>query len=161
MLAAAIRALAPIDLVLAGMTALDGLGSVVPSLVGAELGWGVLSGAQELTLDGAAAEIARDLDGAAERLRADLPAIVAVSDAINSPRLPRTKDILAARSAPVTTLGLAELSLAADAVTPRTAVTGAVQTPPRPEPVIVHDTGEGGRALADFLIRHDLLGEPR
>lgn len=164
-LAAAIRRLAPIDVVLTGMTALDGLGSVVPSLLGAELGWGVLSGAQELTLHTSgtprSAEIARDLDGAAERLRADLPAIIAVSDAINSPRLPKTKDILAARSAEVTRLTLADLDVEGGAVASRTVVTRAEETPPRPAPVVVHDTGDGGRELARFLIDHDLLGDAR
>ncbi|QGH68919.1 electron transfer flavoprotein subunit beta/FixA family protein [Pseudactinotalea sp. HY158] len=168
-LAAAIAHLArpgaPIDLVLAGMTALDGLGSVVPTLVGAELGWGVLAGAQDLTVtdgpDGRLATISRDLDGAAERVRAALPAVVSVSDAINSPRLPKTKDILAARSAPVAAVALADLGLADGAASSRTRVTRAEPAPERPEPVIVHDTGGGGRALADYLIRNDLLGDAR
>lgn len=148
---------APVDLVLMGMTALDGLGSVVPTMVGAELDWPVLSGAQGLEVSGAEATIERDLDGVAQRWRAQLPAVVSVSDAINSPRLPKTKDILAARSAPIQTLAARDIG--AGEGTAHTRVLKAEPVPPRGDPQIVHDSGDGGAALAEYLIRHDLIGE--
>lgn len=50
-LAAAIRTEEPVDAVVTGMAALDGLGSVIGSLLAAELGWPQLSVARTVTWD--------------------------------------------------------------------------------------------------------------
>lgn len=164
-LAAAIRHLeqeGAIDVVLTGLAALDGLGSVVPSLIAAELGWPQLTVVEEIAREGEGIVARRELDGVTERWRASGPVVVSVIDTANDPRLPKMKDLLAARSAEVTVLTPGDLGLADEhvgAAGSRTRVERAERRPPRPGPEIVtDDDGEGGRLLAEYLISRELLG---
>ena len=162
-LAAAVRRVAqdgPVDLVLAGMAALDGLGSVVPALVAAELGWPQLTNAGALEVADGAARAERDVDGVTEVLEADLPVVVSVNDHINRPRFPNFKLIMAARTKAITTWSLAELDVDTSKVGAAGARTQVLSAEPRPErpPVELHvDSGQGGIALADFLARRGLV----
>ncbi|PFG32655.1 electron transfer flavoprotein subunit beta/FixA family protein [Sanguibacter antarcticus] len=162
-IAAAVRTLeesGPVDLVITGMAALDGLGSVVPALLSADLGLPQLTLASRLTVADGRVEIDRDLDGVTETLTASLPAVVSVTDHVNTPRYPNFKLIMAARSKEIVAWDLAAVGLAPDAVGEAGARTRVVSSAPRPprEPVeLVVDKGEGGRALADYLIRNDLV----
>ena len=162
-LAAAVRRLGAdraVDLVLAGMAALDGLGSVVPALVAAELGWAQLTNAGALAVTDGGARVERDVDGVTEVLEADLPAVVSVNDHINRPRFPNFQLIMAARTKEITTWSLADLGLEAAAVGTAGARTTVLSAAPRPErpPVELHvDAGEGGLALADYLARRGLV----
>src|SRR5699024_691001 len=155
-LAAAVRAEGSVDVVVTGMTALDGLGSVVPSLLAAELGWPQATVAREVELRDGAVTATRDVDGVAETWRMDLPGLVSVTDVTNEPRLPRMKEMMAARSKPVRTLTAADLGLGADEVAGRTRVRSAEPRPAR-EPEIVMDDGTGGRRIAEYLFDHGLI----
>lgn len=156
---------APVDVVVTGLAALDGLGSVVPSLIAAELGWPQLTVVEELTLEGEALVARRELDGATERWRASTPVVVSVIDTANDPRLPKMKDLLAARGAEVTVLTPADLGLTpaeVGAAGSRTRVVEADRRPEHPGPEIVtDDDGEGGALLARYLIDNDLVGGAR
>jgi electron transfer flavoprotein beta subunit len=175
-LAAAVRKLgeeSPVDLVVTGMAALDGLGSVVPTLLGAELGLPTLNLAKKVEL--APAEdadpsagagrrrvltITREVDDVTERLSAPLPAVLSVTDTANQPRFPGFKLIVAARSKEIEVWSPADLGLdpaVAGTAGARTETLSASPRPERAEPEIVTDKGEGGVALADFLIRNDLV----
>lgn len=150
----------PVDLIITGMAALDGLASVVPALVAAELGLPQLTLASQLTLEHGQVEVVRDLDGVTEVLTAPTPAVVSVTDHINTPRYPNFKLIMAARSKEITVWDLTEVSLDATSVGDagaRTRVLASAPRPPRPDVQLVTDKGEGGLALADFLIRNDLV----
>lgn len=155
-LAAAVTAETPVDAVVMGMTALDGLGSVLPSLTAAELGWPQTTVAREAHLEGQAVVAERDVDGVAETWRMSLPGLVSVTDVTNSPRLPRMKEMMAARSKPVRTLTAADLGLEADDLAGRTRVRRAEPRAPR-EPEIVMDDGTGGRRIAEYLFDHGLI----
>lgn len=164
-LAAAIRLLGeetPVDLVITGMASLDGLGSVVPVFLAAELGLPQLTNASELDVDGSerTARVTRELGNIREVLEAPLPAVVSVTDHVNQPRYPNFKLIMAARKKPVEEWSIADLGIDAaqvGAAGARTRTVMAEPRPPRPEVEIVVDKGEGGTALADFLIRNDLV----
>lgn len=157
-LAAAIRTEEPVDAVVTGMAALDGLGSVIGSLLAAELGWPQLSVARTVTWDDGVITTHRGVDGVSETWRAATPAVVSVTDVTNSPRLARMQQILAAKSKPVTTHAAADLGLTADQLTARTTVRSATRRP-EPDPEIVFDDGTGGAKLAEYLIAHDLLAK--
>ncbi|MFD2793094.1 electron transfer flavoprotein subunit beta/FixA family protein [Promicromonospora vindobonensis] len=167
-LAAAVRRLGeqvPVDLVVTGMAALDGLGSVVPTLLGAELGLPTLNLAKKVELapaEGSARTltITREVDDVTERLSAPLPAVLSVTDAANQPRFPGFKLIMAARNKEIEVWSPADLGLdpaVAGAAGARTQALSAEPRPERAEPEIVTDKGEGGVALADFLLRNDLV----
>jgi len=165
-LAAAIRRLGeeePVDLVVTGMAALDGLMSVVPTLLAAELDLPQLTLAADVELreaDGARTlRIRRDLDHVTEVLEAPLPALLSVTDQANEARYPAFAGIMAARKATVTVwsvddLGLDPAGLGADGA--RTRVLEATPRPPR-EGVVVTDTGDAGLRLAAFLAENGLL----
>lgn len=155
-----LHAQAPVDLVITGMAALDGLGSVVTSLVAAELGLPQLTLASRLSVEHGQVEIERDVEGVTEVLTAPTPAVVSVTDHVNTPRYPNFKLIMAARTKEITVLGLDDVGLLPDAVGGRAARSTVVMSaprPPRPEAELVIDKGEGGLALADYLIRNDLV----
>ncbi|WP_354004670.1 electron transfer flavoprotein subunit beta/FixA family protein [Ruania suaedae] len=157
-LAAAVRSLGPVDAVVTGMAALDGLGAVVPSLLAAELDLPQLTVAHEVTHADGVVTIEREVAGATETWRAPLPVVLSVTDVANSPRLPKMKEILAARTKEVATVSLADLSLEVGDVASRTQVLEASQRPPRPGPQLVtDDDGQGGRKLAEYLISEGLI----
>ena len=82
--------------------------------------------------------IRRDLDHASEVLRAELPALLSVTDQANEPRYPNFKGIMAARKKPVTTLTLADLGVdpaTVGSVGARTQVLDAAARPPREDRV--------------------------
>lgn len=156
----------PVDLVVTGMAALDGLGSVVPTLLAAELGLPVLNLAKKVELDpstgsgGRGLVITREIDDVTERLSAPLPAVLSVTDTANQPRFPGFKLIMAARTKPIEVWSPADLGLdpaVAGTAGARTETLSAAPRPERAEPEVVTDKGEGGVALADFLIRNDLV----
>lgn len=161
-LAAAIRKVhdeTPLDLVITGMAALDGLTSMLPTALAADLGWAQLTLASELTVADGTATIVRHMPDAHETVSAALPALVSVTDEANKPRYPNFKLIMAARKAPVATWSLADLGVdgaSVGAIAARTTVVEAVPRPPREDRRVVTDTGEGGKVLADFLIERGL-----
>lgn len=164
-LAAAVRRVAddgPVDLVVTGMAALDGLMSVVPTLLAAHLGMSQATLAQELTVDPAAGtvRVRRELDHATEVVEATLPALVSVTDQSNQPRYPSFKGIMAARKKPVTRWALADLGVPADQVGDvgaRTRVVDATPRPPREDRVLLTDEGDAGLRLAAYLVENRLV----
>lgn len=162
-LAAAVRRIGedgPVDLVVTGMAALDGLMSVVPSLLAAELGVAQATLAAELAVEDGAVRVRRDLDDATEVVRAPLPAVVSVTDQSNQPRYPNFKGIMAARKKPVTAWSLADLGVdpgTVGAAAARTRVLEATPRPPRENRVLVTDDGEAGTRLAAYLVENRLV----
>ena len=162
-LAAAVRRLGeptPVDLVITGMAALDGLGSVVPALLAEELGWPQLTLAKSVALEDGTLTITREADDAVETLAAPLPAVLSVTDSANRPRYPNFKLIMAARTKPIEVWTAADLELDPAEVGlagARTTTIEAAPRPPRGELQLVVDKGEGGNALAQFLISNDLV----
>lgn len=162
-LAAAVRRIGEdgaVDLVVTGMAALDGLMSVVPSLLAAELGAAQATLAAELRVEDGAVHARRDLDDATEVVRAPLPAVVSVTDQSNQPRYPNFKGIMAARKKPVTAWSLADLGVepgTVGAAAARTQVLEATPRPPRENRVLVTDDGQAGTRLAAYLVQNRLV----
>lgn len=157
-LAAAVRKLeaeSPVDLVITGMAALDGLGSVVPTLLAAELDRPALTLAAQVELSDGVLSVTREHDDVTERLSAPLPAVLSVTDGANQPRLPNFKRIMAARSKKAEVWTASDIGL--DTPGARTETLAADPRPPRGEVQLVTDKGEGGNALAAYLIENDLV----
>ncbi|HEY5515099.1 MAG TPA: electron transfer flavoprotein subunit beta/FixA family protein [Pengzhenrongella sp.] len=162
-LGAAIRFLgadAPVDLVVTGMAALDGLTSMLPAALAAELDLPQLTLAAEVTVSDGVARVRRELDVATEVLTAPLPVLVSVTDQANEPRYPNFKGIMAARKKPVTVLSLADLGVEPSTVGSagaRTEVVEAVARPAREHRVLITDDGTAGLQLAAFLIENKFV----
>ncbi len=162
-LAAAVREIgrnAPVDLVVTGMAALDGLTSVVPGALAALLGIPALTLASEVVVEGGRLRVRRDVGEVAEVLEADLPAVLSITDQAYEARYPTFPRIMAARKATVRVLTLDDLALApaetgVDGA--RTSIDVAVARPARPACEVVTDAGDGGTRLAGYLAGRGLL----
>jgi electron transfer flavoprotein beta subunit len=163
-LAAAVRRLGseePVDLVMTGMAALDGLMSVVPSLLAAHLDLAQLTLAAEVTVRDDRVRVRRDLDHVTEVLDAPFPALVSVTDQANEPRYPSFKGIMAARKAEIVAWSLAALGVSPADVGDagaRTRVLDAAPRPVREDRVLISDSGDAGLRLAAYLAENRLLG---
>ncbi|RYV49308.1 electron transfer flavoprotein subunit beta/FixA family protein [Pengzhenrongella frigida] len=162
-LAAAIKHLGatdPVDLVVTGMAALDGLTSMLPATLAYLLDLPMLTLAAEVTLDGPVLRVRREIDSVTEILTAPLPALVSVTDQANEPRYPNFKGIMAARKKPVTVLTLADLGVDPATVGTagaRTEVLEAAARPARENRILVTDDGTAGAQLAAYLVEHKLV----
>jgi electron transfer flavoprotein beta subunit len=90
-----------------------------------------------------------------DRIAAPLPAVVAVSDAINEPRYPSLKGIMGAKSKPQETVTTGDLGLGADAVGEagsKTEVLALSDPPPRGESRKIEDDGSAAQQIVDFLV---------
>ena len=153
-LAAAIGRLG-FDLVICGMASTDGTMGVVPAMLAERLGVPQVTQASELsvTADGAV-RVRRDSDTASQRLEAQLPAVVSVTDWTGEARYPSFKGIMAAKKKPLETLSCSDLGIDASTVGlagSATTVLEAKKRPPRQAGTIVKDEGDGGLKLAEFL----------
>lgn len=149
-----------VDLVIAGMAALDGLGSVIPSLIAAELELPQLTLATKFEVADGVATATRELDGVTEVITAALPVVASVTDHVNTPRYPNFKLIMAARTKDITVWNLDEIQVDPATVGDagaRTNVTKSALRPPRHLTELHIDKGEGGCALAEYLINNDLV----
>ncbi|MFJ1925753.1 electron transfer flavoprotein subunit beta/FixA family protein [Streptomyces sp. NPDC088131] len=143
------------DLVISGMASTDGTMGVVPALLAERLGVPQVTLLSEVSVEGGVVRGRRDGDSASERLEASLPAVVSVTDQSGEARYPSFKGIMAAKKKPVESLGLDDLGIGADEVGlggSWTVVDSVAARPARTAGTVVKDEGEGGRALAGFLV---------
>jgi electron transfer flavoprotein beta subunit len=148
------------DLVLFGQQASDSDGAVLWAAVAERLRRPLVSQAAELTVDGGKVLVKRQTEYGYDRIEAPLPAVVAVSDAINEPRYPSLKGIMGAKSKPQETLSLADLG--ADAgrageAGSRTAVYALEEPPPRGESMRIDGDAAAPEKIVEYLAERKLL----
>ncbi|MET7377274.1 electron transfer flavoprotein subunit beta/FixA family protein [Streptomyces sp. NPDC005526] len=142
------------DLVISGMASTDGTMGVVPALVAERLGVPQVTLLSEVSVEDGTVTGRRDGDTATERLEAQLPAVVSVTDQSGEARYPSFKGIMAAKKKPVESWDLEDLEIEAEEIGLEgawTKVDSAAERPARTAGTIVKDEGEGGKQLAEFL----------
>src|SRR5437899_4225083 len=142
------------DLVLFGQQASDGDGAVLWAAVAERLRRPVVSQAAELTVDGGTVHVKRQTEFGYDVIETALPAVVAVSDAINEPRYPSLKGIMGAKKKPQETLSLAELGVEAERAGEagsRTTVVGLGAPPARGESRTIEDDGSAADQVVAYL----------
>ena len=142
------------DLVLFGQQSADGNGACLWAAVAERLRLPVLSQAAGLTVADGAATAKRQTEAGYETLRAPLPAVVAVSEAINVPRYPSLKGIMGAKSKPQEVLSADAVGAAAASAT---TVLALQPPPPRAESRRIEGGAETAAAIVDFLAEKRLL----
>ena len=148
------------DLVLFGQQARDSDGAVLWAAVADRLRLPVVSQAAEITHDGGKLTVKRQTEFGYDVIEAPLPAVVAVSDAINEPRYPSLKGIMGAKSKPQETVSLAELGvepLRAGEAGSLTEVYALNDPPPRGDSRKIEDDGNAAQAIFDFLAERRLV----
>jgi electron transfer flavoprotein beta subunit len=157
-IAGALRHLEPWDLVLFGNQSTDARTSLVPAAVAELLGLPSITYARHLEPGDGSLVAHREHEEGWDVVSSPMPAIVSVVEAINEPRFPSFKGIIAAKSKPVTDLDLAAIGVDASSVGAAGATATLVGFEPRPPKAagtIVTDDGAG--AAADALV--DWLAE--
>jgi electron transfer flavoprotein beta subunit len=149
------------DLVLFGQQASDADGAVLSAAVAERLQRPVVSQAAELSLADGTLRVKRQTEFGYDVIEAPLPAVVAVSDAINEPRYPSLKGIMGAKKKPFDTLSLADLGVdageAGDAGS-KTDVLALVDPPARGDARKLEDSGgDSAQAILDFLVEKRLV----
>jgi electron transfer flavoprotein beta subunit len=142
------------DLVLFGQQSADGDGACLFAAVAELLGRPVISQVSELTVEASTVVGRRQTEFGYERVRAPLPAVIAVSDSINEPRYPSLKGIMGAKSKPQEVLSAADVGGAGES---RTEVTGLASPPARDEGRRIEDDGGAAEAIVDFLAEKRVL----
>ena len=142
------------DLVLFGQQASDGDGAVLWAAVADRLQRPLISQVAELTLADGKVRGKRQTEYGYDVIEAPLPAVIAVSDAINEPRYPSLKGIMGAKKKPQETVSLADLGVPAEeAGEPgsRTTVEALGDPPARGDTVKIEDDGLAAEKIVDFL----------
>src|SRR4051794_7455127 len=142
------------DLVLFGQQSADGDGACLWAAVAERLRRPTISQVSELSVADGTITGKRQTEFGYDTIRAPLPAIVAVSDAINVPRYPSLKGIMGAKKKPQEILAAAD---AGGAQAAKTDVLALNPPPPRGESRKVDDDGSGADKIVEFLAEKRLV----
>ena len=142
------------DLVLFGQQANDGDGAVLWAAVADRLQRPLISQVAELSHEDGKVRGKRQTEFGYDVIEAPLPAVVAVSDAINVPRYPALKGIMGAKKKPQETLSLGDLGVPAEEAGEagsRTTVIALNDPPARGDLVKLEDDGSAAEKIVEFL----------
>jgi electron transfer flavoprotein beta subunit len=148
------------DLVLFGQQASDGGGALLWAAVAERLQLPFVSQASQLTLGDGGVRVVRETEVGDDTVEAPLPAVVAVSDAINEPRYASLKGKMAAKKKPLEVLTLSDVGVDPGAVGragSRTAVRAVGAPPTRAGSVTIEDDGAAARKIYDYLVEKELV----
>jgi electron transfer flavoprotein beta subunit len=148
------------ELVLFGQQANDADGAVLWAAVADRLQRPLISQVAELTLDDGKLRGKRQTEYGYDVIEAPLPAVVAVSDAINEPRYPSLKGIMGAKKKPQEKVSLSDLGVAAEDAGEggsRTTVEALNDPPARGDTVKIEDDGSAAEKIAEFLAEKKAL----
>lgn len=148
------------DVIFFGSESTDARMSVIPVMVSELLGLPALTFAQTLAFEASVITSSRTTETEVLTESAELPCIVSVVQGINEPRYPSFKGIMAAKKKPVRTLSLSDVGLAPEAVGGSAAMSSVSAFQERPQKtagIKVADEGNGGAALAQFLIENKFI----
>ena len=133
-LAAAIRTLAPFDLVLTGQQGVGGDHSQIPGLLAELLDLPQVTVAVKVEIQEGKATVEREIEAARETWETSLPAVISAQKGLNEPRYASLKGIMAAKKKPLEVKDAAALGLDPGALAPKTRVL-AMELPPARPPV--------------------------
>jgi electron transfer flavoprotein beta subunit len=137
------------DLVIFGQQAGDSDGAVLPAAVADRLRLPVVSQAAEVSHADGKLTVKRQTEFGYDVIETPIPAVLAVSDAINEPRYPSLKGIMGAKSKPQETVSLSDLGV--DGLESRTEVYALNDPPARGDSRKIDDDGNAAQAIVDFL----------
>jgi electron transfer flavoprotein beta subunit len=148
------------DLILFGQQASDADGAVLWAAVAERLRRPVVSQAAEVTVDGGTVRVKRQTEFGYDVIETPLPAVVAVSDAINEPRYPSLKGIMGAKKKPFDTLSVSDTGVDASEVGEagsKTEVLALGSPPARGDSRTIEGDANAAQAIVDFLAEKRLV----
>ena len=148
------------DLVLFGQSSGDGDGAVLWAAVAERLRRPVVSQVAALTIEPGSVTGKRQTEHGYDIISAPLPALVAVSDAINEPRYPSLKGIMGAKTKPQETLSLPDVGVASEdagEAGSRTTVLELGPPPARGDTITIEDDGSAAQKIVDLVVERKLI----
>ncbi len=148
------------DLVLFGQQATDGDGAVLWAAVADRLRMPVISQISELEVTGGQVTAKRQTEFGYDKIGTALPAVLAVSDALNEPRYPSLKGIMGAKKKPQDVLSLADIGAEAGRAGlagSRTTVNALNDPPSRGDNQKIDDDGSGAQKIMEYLMERKLV----
>jgi electron transfer flavoprotein beta subunit len=131
-LAAAVKAMAPFDLVLTGQQGVGGDNSQVPGLLAELLDLPQVTTVVKVEIEQGKAVVTREIEGAHEIWETSLPALLSAQKGLNEPRYAPLKGIMAAKKKTIEVKDAAALGLSAASLVPRVKVVSLELPPARP-----------------------------
>jgi electron transfer flavoprotein beta subunit len=150
-LAAAIKKVEGVDLVICGVESTDGSSGVLPGMIAELLDMPQVTFAKHIDLKDSTLVVNRQTVAGYDIVECPLPAVLSVTAGVNEPRYPTFKGIMQAKSKPVDQLTVADLGLSADDVKATQEVAGVNPAPARGAGEKFEDEGTGAAKVADFL----------
>jgi electron transfer flavoprotein beta subunit len=151
-LAAALRTLQPVDLVLCGQQGVGGDNSQVPGLLAEMLDLPQVTVAVKIEIGDGRAKVEREIEGGREVWETSLPAVVSAQKGLNEPRYASLKGIMAAKKKPLSVVDAAALGLDAASLAPKLSVKAMELPPPRPAVTMVEgDAATQAKELVRLL----------
>jgi electron transfer flavoprotein beta subunit len=148
------------DLIVFGQQGGDSDGAVLGAAVADRLRRPLISQVAELEIADGKLKGKRQTEFGYDVIEAPLPAVVAVSDAINEPRYPSLKGIMGAKKKPQETVSAGDLGLEGDNLGEagsRTSVVALNDPPARSDALKIEDDGSAAEKIAQFLAERKLL----
>jgi electron transfer flavoprotein beta subunit len=148
------------DLIFFGQQGGDSDGAVLWAAVADRLRRPVISQVAELEVADGKLKGKRQTEFGYDVIEAPLPAVIAVSDAINEPRYPSLKGIMGAKKKPQETLSAGDLGLDGGSLGEGgsgTSVLALNDPPPRGDALKIDDDGSAAEKIVDFLTERKLL----
>lgn len=150
-LAAAIRSVGPVDLVVAAVESTDGYTGTLPVTIAELLGLPSVTFATSLDVEGGELRAERQTSAGSEVVACPMPALVTVTTGVAEPRYPSLKGVMGAKSKPIERPSLGDLGLTADA-TRSTQAVASVEAAPAKSGGRVIEAGPGTAGeIADLL----------
>jgi electron transfer flavoprotein beta subunit len=146
------------DLVVGGDQSTDGAGGVIPAALAELLDIPQMTKLASIELTDTTVSGTRATDRVTTNLRAELPAIISVTERFAEARFPNFKGIMSAKKKPFEVLSLADLGATIDVLSaPRAIMTEISAKPARAAGVKIVDDGDAGTQLAEFLKKNQLV----
>lgn len=157
-LAAAVQKIGA-DLVIAGNKSTDGQGGVVPAMVAEIVGHVLAPSLDEVTIAETSVEGVMQVDGATLSIRADLPAVITLTEKVAEPRFPTFKNIMSAKKKPLLSWSLEDLGIQAGpaSASVQSVMVSALERPEKQAGLKIVDDGTAATQLADFLTSNRLV----
>lgn len=150
-LAAAIRAAGPFDLVVAAVESTDGYTGTLPITLAELLGLPSVTFATSFDVADGRLHAERQTAAGSETIACPLPALVTVTTGVAEPRYPSLKGVMAAKSKPIDRPTAADLGLGADDLQPTQTVTVVADAPAKAGGRIVEAGPDTAAEIADLL----------
>ena len=148
-LAAAVRRIGDVDLIITGDSSVDVAAKMVPTVLAGELGWPAVAEVTAVTGQAGALRVERAIPGGVQVLEISGPAVLAASADAAVPHVPGMKELLAAGKKPVDLLELTALDVPArSAVMP---VTGRARPERKARTGQLIDTRDPAAAAAELV----------